>query len=167
MGSIGGSSCKNTSRKIAITRVPVEAMCVLPKTKPGHSPIHLPHTSLWWCGSGYWHRSKLFHCSGYGQWLLTSSGRRGVTWKTGIINPVFKSMVESDSYGVPKCTSKIIVDDVLLYGLSAKQLLAYFGTVLDVLKYHRATLKLKRWKLFQYRCNFSGMDVAEGETQPA
>ena len=63
--------------------------------------------------------------------------------------------------------SKIIVDDVLLYGRTATQLLAYFITVLDVLKHKPATLKLKRCKLFQDRCEFVGMDVAAGGTKPA
>ena len=39
--------------------------------------------------------------------------------------------------------SKIIVNDLLLYGHTAKQILKYFRTFLDVLKYHCATLKLK------------------------
>ena len=39
--------------------------------------------------------------------------------------------------------SKIIVGDVLLYEHTARQILAYFRTVLDILKNHRATLKLK------------------------
>ena len=63
--------------------------------------------------------------------------------------------------------SKIIVDDALLYGCTAGQLLAYFITVLDVLKHHRATLKLKKCRLFQYRCEFVGMNVEAGGTQPA
>ena len=80
-------------------------------------------------------------------------------------------MVEIDSYGGPKCRSKIcnnddeatnvmghtiqitwvekcclknIVDDVLLYGRKSWQLLDYLRTVLDVLKQHHTTLKLKR-----------------------
>ena len=40
--------------------------------------------------------------------------------------------------------SKIIVDDVLLYGHIDAQLLVYFITVLYVLKHHRVTLKLKK-----------------------
>ena len=63
--------------------------------------------------------------------------------------------------------SKIIVDDVLLYGRTSRQLLDYFRTVLDVLKHHRATLKLKKGKWFQDRCEFVGMDVAADGTQPA
>ena len=63
--------------------------------------------------------------------------------------------------------SKIIVDDVLLYGRTSKQILAYFITVLYVLKLHHATLKLKRCKWFQYRYEFVVMDVAAGGTQPA
>ena len=61
---------------------------------------------------------------------------------------------------------KIIVGDLLLYGRTDEQLLDYFRRVLDVLKNHSATLKLKRCKLFQDRCKFVGMDVAAGGTQP-
>ena len=174
-------------------QVLVKAMCVLPKTEPGHLPIYLPHNSLWLCSTGHQHRSKLFSWCGYGQWLLASSGRRGGAWKTGIPHPRYKSAVESDSYGGPKhssnifsnedeatnvmgfnsqitwfekCCIKIIFDCVLLYGHTAKQLLAYFRTVLDTLKHHCATLKLKNWKWFQDRCEFVGMDVAAGGAQP-
>ena len=70
-------------------------------------------------------------------------------------------------HGLTNVASKIIVDDVLLYGCKAKQLLVYFRTVLGVLKQHSATLKLKKCKWFQYRCEFVGMDVAAGVTQPA
>ena len=63
--------------------------------------------------------------------------------------------------------SKIIVDCVLLYRRTAEQLLTYFRTVLDVLKHHRATLKVKKCKWFQDRCKFLGMDMAAGGTQPA
>ena len=72
--------------------------------------------------------------------------------------------MEGNSYGIPKSSSKIcsnddeatnvmdslkhfssklIVDDVLLYWHTAKQLLEYFRTVLGVLKQHQDTLKLK------------------------
>ena len=62
---------------------------------------------------------------------------------------------------------KIIVNDVLLYGRTYRQLMAYFITLLDVLKHHCATLKLENLKWFQERCKFLGINVAEGETQPA
>ena len=42
---------------------------------------------------------------------------------------------------------KIIAADVLLYGCTAKKILYYFRTVLDVLKYHRATLKLEKMQM--------------------
>ena len=57
---------------------------------------------------------------------------------------------------------KIIVDDVLLYGRTSDQLLGYFVTVLDVLKHHRDTLKMKKCKWFQDRCKFLGMNVVAG-----
>ena len=69
--------------------------------------------------------------------------------------------------GLKHFASENIVDDVLLYGRTAEQMLDYFRTVLDVLKHRCATLKLKNCKLFQDRCNFVDMDVAEGGTQPA
>ena len=62
---------------------------------------------------------------------------------------------------------KTIVDDVLLYGCTSRQLLDYFRTVVDVLKHHRATLKIKTWKWFQDRCEFLGMDMAAIGTQTA
>ena len=46
MGSIGGSICKTTPVKSDMELVPVESVCVLPKTEPGHLPIFLPHTLL-------------------------------------------------------------------------------------------------------------------------
>ena len=66
-----------------------------------------------------------------------------------------------------KCRITIIVDDVLLYGCTAGQLLSYFITVIDVIKHHCATLKLKRCEWFQKRNNFVGMDLEAGGTQPA
>ena len=55
--------------------------------------------------------------------------------------------------------SKIIVDDVLLYGRTVDQILAYFRKVLYLLKHHRATLKPKNHKWFQDMCKFVDMDV--------
>ena len=109
---------------------------------------------------------------------MASSGRRRGAQNTGILQPGHKAVVESDAYGGPKCSSKIcsnddeattvaskiIVDDVLLYGRVAGHILAYFRTVLDILKYHCAILKLKKFKWFQYRCNFLGIYVAAGGT---
>ena len=69
--------------------------------------------------------------------------------------------------GLKNILSEIIVDDVLLYGRTAKHLIAYSITVLEVLKHDHATLKLKRCKYFQDRYDFVVMDVASGETQPA
>ena len=45
--------------------------------------------------------------------------------------------------GLINIASKIIVDYVLLYGHTYEQLLAYFITVLYVLKQNHTTLKLK------------------------
>ena len=87
--------------------------------------------------------------------------------------PTFVSMVTklkiewytlAKQRGLKNVAYKIIVDSILLYGRTAEQLLACFITVLDVLKNHRATLKLKVCKWFQDMCKFIGMDVAEGRT---
>ena len=42
MGSIGGSSCKTTSIKCAMARVPVETACVLPKLNQVTRPFIFP-----------------------------------------------------------------------------------------------------------------------------
>ena len=71
----------------------------------------------------------------------------------------------SQERGLKMLHQKIIVGDLLLYGRTFKQLLSYFRTVLNFLKHHHATLKLKKWKWFQYRCKFVGIDVAAGLTR--
>ena len=48
--------------------------------------------------------------------------------------------------GLKNVASKIIVDDMSLYGCTDKQLLAYFRTFLDVMKHQHATIKLKKYK---------------------
>ena len=67
--------------------------------------------------------------------------------------------------GLKNGASNVIVDDVLLYGRTDEQLLAYFRTVLDFLKHHHATLKLKKYKWFQDKYKFVGMYVAAVITQ--
>ena len=54
--------------------------------------------------------------------------------------------------GFKNLASKIIFDDVLLYGRTAEQILAYFRTFLEILKHHRAIIKPKKWKWFKDRC---------------
>ena len=46
--------------------------------------------------------------------------------------------------GLKNVAQNNIVDDVLLYGRTAKQFLSYFRTFVNVLKHHRATIKLKK-----------------------
>ena len=67
--------------------------------------------------------------------------------------------------GLKIVASKIIFGDVLLYRRTSRQLLDYFRTVLDVLKHHWDTLKLKKCKWFQDRCNFVEMYMEAGGTQ--
>ena len=69
--------------------------------------------------------------------------------------------------GINNVGSKVIVDDVLLYGRTADQLLRYFRTVLDVLKHHRATINLKKCKFMRDRCEFVGVDIVAGGNKPA
>ena len=45
--------------------------------------------------------------------------------------------------GLKNIASEIVVDNVLLCGCTTKHILAYFRTVLDVLKHHHNTLRLK------------------------
>ena len=54
----------------------------------------------------------------------------------------------ADEQGIKKCGSKVIVDDVLVYGRDPDSLLWYFRVVLEVLKHHHATVKLQKCKWF-------------------
>ena len=67
--------------------------------------------------------------------------------------PVFAAMIMklqmewdilATERGLKISASKIIVDDVSMYGRTAEQILDCFRTVMDVLKNHIITLKLKR-----------------------
>ena len=69
--------------------------------------------------------------------------------------------------GLKTFVSKLIVDCVLLYGLTEDRIIVCFRKFLDILKHHCAKLKLKRYNWIQFRCKVLGMDVAAGETQPA
>ena len=69
--------------------------------------------------------------------------------------------------GIKDCGSKVIVDDVLVYGRDQEQLLNYFQAVLDILKHYRATINLKKCKWFQDRCEFVGVDVGAKGNSPA
>ena len=57
----------------------------------------------------------------------------------------------SKERGLKYVASKIIVDDVILYGRITNQILDYFIRVLDVLKHHHVTIRLKKCKWFQDR----------------
>lgn len=69
--------------------------------------------------------------------------------------------------GLTDVRSKVIVDDVLLYGNSEERLLEYFRVVLVVLQHHRATLNLKKCKSFRDRCEFVGVDLVNEGNKPA
>ena len=107
MGSTGGFRWKPTSRKCAMARVPLEAVCVLPKIEPGQSPICIPHTLMWWFSTGHRHIRRIFYCCDHGQWVLERSGGRIFAWKTDIIHPRLKVAVERDNYGGHKRSSNI------------------------------------------------------------
>ena len=57
----GVFSCKTISGKCTMAWVIVEAVCVLQKTEPDHSPIFLFHNFLQWFSTVNWHRRKLFY----------------------------------------------------------------------------------------------------------
>ena len=57
---------KTTSGNCSMAQVPVDTVCVLPKTEPSHSPIFLPCTLMKLCSTGNRHMSKLLYFCGYG-----------------------------------------------------------------------------------------------------
>eukprot|EP00957_Ditylum_brightwellii_P129685 9892764-Ditylum_brightwellii.AAC.1 len=68
---------------------------------------------------------------------------------------------------IKHCGSKVIVNDVLLHGREARELLRYFRIVLEVFQHHRATVKLQKCRWFQSQCKFVGIDVCAGGNKPA
>ena len=63
--------------------------------------------------------------------------------------------------------SEAIVDDVLIYSTSEKDLLAYFRCVLEVLQFYRATVKLKKCRFCPQHAEFVGLDLTSDGNQPA
>ena len=105
--------------------------------------------------SGYWQvvaeeeareRLKLFTPDGKRRWKVITIGELNAA--PTFVAMIMKLQMEWETLakerGLKNVASKIIVGDVLLYGYTAEQILAYFRTVLDFLKHHRATLKLKK-----------------------
>ena len=45
--------------------------------------------------------------------------------------------------------------------------MVYIRTFLYIFKRHRTILKMKKYKLFQDKCKFVGMDMEVGVKQPA
>ena len=88
---------------------------------------------------------------------------RNRRWKVMLMgdlnsNPIFIAMmmklqIEWDTLakelGLKNVASRFIVDDVLLFGITANQLLEYLRTVLDLLKHHRVIIKLKSANCFK------------------
>ena len=72
----------------------------------------------------------------------------------------------SKEHGLENVASKIIVDDVLLYGRTVSNILAYFRTVLNILKHPCTKLRMKNRKWFQDRYKFVGMEMASGGKNP-
>ena len=63
--------------------------------------------------------------------------------------------------------SEAIVDDVLIYSTSSSDLLAYFKCVLEILRFYRATVKLKKCRFCPSHAEFVGLDLTAAGNQPA
>ena len=105
--------------------------------------------------SGYWKvvaeeeaRERLEFFTPYGKrwWRVIHMGSLNVA--PTCVAMVMKLHMEWYTLSKERClkvfASKTIFDDVLLYGRTSRQILAYFRTILDLCKHHRATLKLKK-----------------------
>ena len=106
-------------------------------------------------GSGYWQvvseeevceRLVFYTPKGKRQWKVIPAGH--LNSDPTFLSMAMKLQTEWDTIAkensLKMFASKIIVDDVLQYGRTDGHLLAYFRTVLYVLKHNRATLKLKK-----------------------
>ena len=93
-------------------------------------------------------RERLAFFTPYGKWLLEVIPMGALNSDPKFVAMIMKLQMEWDTLakerGLKTVASKIIFDYMLLYRRTSEQLLAYFRTVLDVLKHHRATIKLKK-----------------------
>ena len=62
--------------------------------------------------------------------------------------------------------SKIIFDEVLLYRHTEEHNISHLITALYFLKHPHAAINMKNCKWFQYGCEFLGMEMEAGVTQP-
>ena len=109
--------------------------------------------------SGYWKvvaedeaRGRLAFFTPDGKWRWKVLPMGSLNSDPTFVAMMMKIQMKWDTlvkeHGLNVFASKIIVDDVLLYGRTSEQLLAYFRTVLDFIKHHHATLKLKKVQMF-------------------
>jgi len=68
---------------------------------------------------------------------------------------------------IKDCASEVIINDIMLHGLTAAMLLLYFRCVLEVLMHYRATIKLKKCQFFDPQQEFVGIDVLDDGNAPA
>ena len=128
--------------------------------------------------AGYW--QVLLELASRGKLaFFTPTGK--VRWKVmpmGFLNShaIFVAMMtviqkewdeEAEKRGITRVGSKIIVDDILLWGFTIQLLLAYFEVVLITLKNRRATLKLKKTYLLPEKPDFVGVQVNADGNSPA
>ena len=128
--------------------------------------------------SGYWQILVEPEAHAHLAFLTPKGKKRWMVMPMGTLNsaPTFVSMMLTlrelweglaRGHDIQHCRAKVIIDDVLLYGWDPLTLLKYFRSVLDVLKEHRAMVKLKKCKWFRNRCEFVGVDVKSDGNSPA
>ena len=82
-----------------------------------------------------------------------------------VIQAKWKALVTQRN--ISRASSKVIVNDVLLYAETPEILLQFLECVLETLKHFWATVKLKKCKWFQPHCEFVGVDLTAQGNSPA
>lgn len=72
-----------------------------------------------------------------------------------------------DEQGLANCDSRVIVDDLILFGKEIITTLAYWRCSLEVLKHYRFTAKLRKCRFISEDTEFAGIDITNAGNTPA
>jgi hypothetical protein len=66
-----------------------------------------------------------------------------------------------------KTGSSVVVDDLIVYAMNVKGLLAYWECILQTLLHYRVTIRLRKTRFLPTRAEFVGVDVLASGNSPA
>ena len=128
--------------------------------------------------SGYWQVKLGDHSKEKTAFFLPRSKDHWLAMPMGLTNahPFFVCMMQMfqsqwndkrDEQHITQADSEVIVDDVMLHAIQEVMLLAYFRCCLEVLQFHRVTVKLRKCRFLSGDTEFAGVDITNEGNKPA